>query len=62
MYWENKCFFCLFWGTLTIIVGLSIKPIYKDIKKTKNETNIINNANVNGSIDSTLSSNGGNPL
>ena len=52
MYWENKCFFCLFWGTLTIIVGLSAKPLFKDFKK-KNETVIINNANVGGSTDST---------
>jgi hypothetical protein len=60
-YWDGKCFFCLFWGTLIVIVGLSAKPIYKNIKK-KNEKNITNSANVNGSIDSTLSSNGGNPL
>ena len=36
-YWENKCFFCMFWGTLALIVGLSAKPIYKDIKNNKNK-------------------------
>jgi hypothetical protein len=51
-YWDGKCFFCLFWGTLIVIVGLSAKPIYKNIKK-KNEKNITNSANVSGSIDST---------
>jgi hypothetical protein len=60
-YWDGKCFFCLFWGTLIVIVGLSAKPIYKNVKK-KNEKIIINSVDVNGSIDSTLSSNGGNPL
>jgi hypothetical protein len=60
-YWDGKCFFCLFWGTLIVIVGLSTKPIYKNIKK-KNEKIIINSVDVNGNIDSTLSSNGGNPL
>lgn len=41
-YWENKCFFCLFYGTLAAILALSAKPIYKDIKysKTKVEKNI----------------------
>ena len=60
-YWDGKCFFCLFWGTLIVIVGLSDKPIYKNIKK-KNEKIIINSVDVNGNIDSTLSSNSGNPL
>ena len=58
-YWDGKCFFCMFWGTLALIVGLSTKPIYKDIKK-KNEKVIINNVNVSGSADSTSSSNGSN--
>ena len=58
-YWDGKCFFCMFWGTLALIVGLSAKPIYKDIKK-KNEKVIINSANVSGSADSTSSSNGSN--
>jgi hypothetical protein len=58
-YWDGKCFFCMFWGTLALIVGLSAKPIYKDIKK-KNEKVIINNVNVSGSTDSTSSSNGSN--
>jgi hypothetical protein len=58
-YWDGKCFFCMFWGTLALIVGLSAKPIYKDIKK-KNEKVIINNVNVSGSADSTSSSNGSN--
>ena len=58
-YWDGKCFFCMFWGTLALIVGLSAKPIYKDIKK-KNEKVIINSANVGGSADSTSSSNGSN--
>ena len=35
MYWENKCFFCIFYGALAAIVALSAKPIYKDIKKAK---------------------------
>lgn len=51
-YWDGKCFFCLFWGTLIVIVGLSAKPIYKNIKK-KNETVITNSVNVSGSTDST---------
>lgn len=59
MYWEGKCFFSIFWGTLALIVGLSAKPIYKDIKK-KNEKVIINGVNVSGSADSTSSSNGSN--
>jgi hypothetical protein len=58
-YWENKCFMCLFYGTLAAIIALSAKPIYKDIKK-KNEKVIINSANVGGSADSTSSSNGSN--
>ena len=58
-YWDGKCFFCIFWGTLALIVGMSAKPIYKDIKK-KNEKVIINNVNVSGSTDSTSSSNGSN--
>ena len=58
-YWDGKCFFCMFWGTLALIIGLSVKPIYKDIKK-KNEKVIINNVNVSGSTDSTSSSNGSN--
>jgi hypothetical protein len=39
MYWENKCFFCIFYGALAAIVALSSKPIYKDIKNSyrKNE-------------------------
>jgi hypothetical protein len=39
MYWENKCFFCIFFGALAAIVALSAKPIYKDIKNSyrKNE-------------------------
>jgi hypothetical protein len=49
----------MFWGTLALIVGLSAKPIYRDIKK-KNEKVIINNVNVSGSADSTSSSNGSN--
>jgi hypothetical protein len=53
-YWENKCFMCLFYGTLAAIIALSAKPIYKDIKK-KNEKVIINDANVSGSADSTSS-------
>ena len=58
-YWDGKCFFCMFWGTLALIIGLSVKPIYKDIKK-KNEKVIINNVNVSGSADSISSSNGSN--
>ena len=50
-YWDGKCFFCMFWGTLALIVGLSVKPIYKDIKK-KNEKVIINNVSSNNA-DST---------
>lgn len=45
MYWEGKCFFCIFWGTLALIVGLSAKPIYNDIKsskKKKNKTTVVN--------------------
>ena len=32
-YWDGKCFFCMFWGKLDLIIGLSVKPNYKDIKK-----------------------------
>lgn len=51
-YWDGKCFFCIFWGTLALIVGLSTKPIYNDIKKKKNEKVIIHNSTTNNS-DST---------
>ena len=51
-YWDGKCFFCLFWGILIVIVGLSAKPIYKNTKK-KNEKVITNSVNVSGSTDST---------
>jgi len=37
MYWEDKCFFCIFWGTLALIIGLSAPPIYNDIKTAKNK-------------------------
>ena len=37
MYWEGKCFPCIFWGTLALIIGLSAPPIYKDIKNNKNK-------------------------
>jgi hypothetical protein len=52
MYWENKCFFCLFYGTLAAIIGLSVKPIYKDIKKAKHEKVI--NTNVYADTTSKL--------
>ena len=55
-YWDDKCFMCLFWSTLALIVGLSAKPIYKDIKKAKNEKVITHNISVN-SIDSTRTNN-----
>ena len=56
-YWEGKCFMCLFWGTLIAIIGLSAKPIYDDIKKTKkkNEKVIVNDASISRSTDSTSS-------
>lgn len=38
MYWEGKCFMCLFYGTLAVIFGLSAKPIYNDIKNAKKKT------------------------
>jgi hypothetical protein len=60
-YWDGKCFFCIFYGTLALIIGMSIKPIYSNIKK-KNEKVIINNINVGISTDSTRSSNDINPL
>ena len=52
MYWENKCFFCIFFGALAAIVALSAKPIYKDIKKAKNEK-IIRKSNISRNTDST---------
>ena len=36
-YWDGKCFFCLYWSTLALIIGLSAKPIYNDIKNVKNK-------------------------
>ena len=36
-YWDGKCFGCIFWGTLIAIIGLSAKPIYKDIKNEVNK-------------------------
>lgn len=41
MYWEGKCFFCLFYGTLLLMIGLSSKPIYKDIKSSKKNKSIV---------------------
>lgn len=51
-YWDGKCFFCLYWSTLALIIGLSAKPIYNDIKKAKHEKVIINNVSSNNA-DST---------
>jgi len=36
-YWDGKCFMCLFWSTLIIILGLSVKPIYNSIKNENNK-------------------------
>ena len=36
-FWDGKCFGCYFWGALIAIVGLSAKPIYKDIKNGTNK-------------------------
>lgn len=54
MYWENKCFFCIFYGALAAIVALSAKPIYKDIKNSyrKNEK-VIRKSNISRNTDST---------
>lgn len=54
MYWEGKCFMCLFWGTLAAIVALSSKPIYNDIKnakKKKEKTTVVTNKQ---NLDSTI--------
>ena len=34
-YWDGKCFFCIFWGTLIAIVSLSTHSIVKEHKKEK---------------------------
>ena len=34
-YWDGKCFFCIFWGTLIAIVSLSTHSIVKEHKKKK---------------------------
>ena len=34
-YWEGKCFFCLFLGTLALIVGLSIGTVSSERKQQK---------------------------
>lgn len=53
MYWEGKCFFCIFWGTLALIVGLSAKPIYNDIKNAKKKKEKITVVNNKQNSDST---------
>lgn len=35
MFWEGKCFFCLFWSTLAFIVGISTYQIVDGQKKEK---------------------------
>jgi len=54
-FWDGKCFGCYFWGALIAIIGLSAKPIYKDIKKGKNEKVI--SYNVGGSFSDSASTN-----
>jgi hypothetical protein len=39
-YWDGKCFFCIFWSTLVLIVALSASPIYEDIKVQKRKKKI----------------------
>jgi len=34
-YWEGKCFFCLYWGTLAAIIALSINSEIKERKRIK---------------------------
>lgn len=53
-YWDGKCFFCMFWGTLALIVGLSAKPIYKDIKNAKNKKEKTTVAHNKQNSDSTI--------
>ena len=36
-FWDGKCFGCYFLGALIAIIGLSAKPIYKDIKNGNNK-------------------------
>lgn len=54
MYWEGKCFFCIFWGTLALIVGLSAKSIYNDIKNAKKKKEKITVVNNKQNSDSTI--------
>lgn len=37
-YWEGKCFFCYWFGTLALIVTLSVHSISKDKKEKKHVT------------------------
>jgi uncharacterized protein YneF (UPF0154 family) len=41
-YWEGKCFFCLFLGTLALIAGLSVGTAVseKDHQKTFKDSSI----------------------
>jgi len=34
-FWEGKCFFCLYWGTLIAIIALSINSEVKEQKRQK---------------------------
>lgn len=44
----------MFWGTLALIVGLSAKPIYKDIKNAKNKKEKTTVAHNKQNSDSTI--------
>jgi uncharacterized protein YneF (UPF0154 family) len=44
-YWEGKCFFCLFLGTLVLIAGLSVGTAVseKDQQNTFKDSFVISN-------------------
>jgi len=60
-YWDGKCFFCIFWGTLIAIIGLSAKPIYMDIKNGINKSKKKNKVRNTASSKNGMSNMFGNP-
>ena len=60
-YWDGKCFFCIFWGTLIAIIGLSAKPIYMDIKNGINKGKKKNKVQDTASSKNGISNMFGNP-